>query len=252
MATSSQTALTRLGFKDPDKQDPRHGLACEYLKEKMSPFVGECIANKYKQLAKEATKELAKHQKWRRFFSATQNDGLYFPYYLPDSIAEQILKKVDNFQSQVIDYIKIHSANQIADLSAIVKGPSSGTKGFLDVSFRNISYAYVVPAEINFTHEGNHYSFKRDEKLLCRVRDEVCIWGEVKISPVTPEILLQQIEYYAQNLPESDMIWLLADFDISDFKRMAEHQYPQLKCFRLGQGFDEWCEKRYKPEVAEL
>jgi hypothetical protein len=252
MATSSQTALTRLGFKDPDKQNPRHGLACEYLKEKMSPFVGECIANQYKQLAKEATEELAEYHKWRRFFSATKDSRAYSPYDLPDSIAERVQKEVDDFQSKSIDYIKIHRANQIAELSTIVKGPSSGTKGFLDVSFRDISYVSAIPKEVNFAHEGSHYTFERNEGRLSHVRIKVCIWGEVKIAPVTPEILLQQIEYYAQNLPESDMIWLLADFDISDFKRMVEHQYPQLKCFRVGQSFDEWCEKRYKPEVAEL
>ena len=156
----------------------------------------------------------------------------------------------------------------------MVMGPSSGAKGFLDVSFRGKASAWFLTPQLipgEFVYKGSHLNDGQDLKFSSAVRmdklfgskgrpsfhpfrnpTQFCCWGEVRIEPTAPELLLQQIEFYASNLPKSNMIWVLADFDLSDFKRMASQQFPQLKCFQLGQNFEQWCNNRERPEIPEL
>ena len=62
MTRQHQSALSRLGFRDPDKEDPKHGLACEYLQEKMRPYVEASLAERMK---KEALSRIDAHPFFR-------------------------------------------------------------------------------------------------------------------------------------------------------------------------------------------
>lgn len=255
MATANQSLLSRLGFKDLDKQNPRHGLACEYLKEKMTPFAAEYMSDMYFKFAESESKELCKRWQINFDISNETNPSDWRAWHdIPDDeIKKSLFDQMRKFQRSGVDEIKLNLINQYAELSSIIKGPSSGTKGFLDVSFRG-HCAFPLFSTLSHKHGEYNYLFSKKprEYYSYNVNFKICIWGEVKIAPVTPEILLQQIEYYAQNLPQNDMIWVLADFDISDFKRMAEKQFPQLKCFQLGENFDKWCKQRHRPVIQEL
>jgi hypothetical protein len=254
MAISPQSALTRLGFKDLDKHNPRHGLACEYLKEKMAPFVGNYLADFYTQIAENQSNKIL--EDWRKYIAVEGNQFLSLNSKLQSESVQNALKNhFKRHQANEADSMRFEVPSQCAQLSSIIKGPSSGTKGFLDVCFSGRITSYICdPEGLCYTHNGQELFLAPTRYSIeyFKVSFKFCIWGEVKIEPITPELLLQQIEYYTENLKENDMIWVLADFDISDFKRMSQDQFPQLKCFQLGSAFDEWCKKQKRFDVPEL
>jgi hypothetical protein len=172
---------------------------------------------------------------------------------MEDQERKQLIDKLAGFLSEQKDQAGQIFAERTAELSSLVTGPNSGAKGFLDVSFRGeLPRDQVIVPAIDFWAEMDeeHRTFAAVARST--QRDDFFAWGEVRIEPTSPELLLQQVEFYASNLKRNDLIWVLADFDLSDFKRMASPQFPQLKCFRLGQQFEEWCANRARPEVPEL
>ena len=275
MTRQHQSALSRLGFRDPDKENPRHGLACEYLQEKMRPYVAASMKSAY--------------AKWINQIIEDAN-GLGFIektdfVSLPDEIknakgvsrykAEDpslLANAIRDFSNEMIPQFVGNDLDRVAELSSLISGPSSGAKGFLDVSFRGEAGDWHLTPEylkgtftrIYFTEswEGVVKTPDLSRKTMGRTRRskrgyyslglQFSYWGEVRIEPTAPELLLQQIEFYSSNLDRNDMIWVLADFDLSDFKRMAQAQFPQLKCFQLGPNFEEWCKNRERPEIPEL
>ena len=280
MTRQHQSALSRLGFRDPDKENPRHGLACEYLQEKMRPYV---IASLASRLAQAAHKALDGDKRFsyepQAFHCSDFHDDLDEAlfgrhWYATPSPRDAIRTVADEFIRSNCYQWATAQIDNCTELSSLVEGPSSGAKGFLDVSFRAFfSNWYAAPSSItaNFVLDGqkqpleltlmagekrptvpNPFFLDRYRKRLVNGDCQFAYWGEVRIEPTSPELLLQQIEFYASNLPCNDMIWVLADFDLSDFKRMAQQQFPQLKCFQLGPKFEEWCQARERPEIPEL
>lgn len=269
MTRQHQSALSRLGFRDPDKEDPKHGLACEYLQEKMRPYVAEEICRLYEKFA-------------RAILIGSNGDSTFITYDTPcyadetrcyrccyEETLEVAWPAIRAFQEVVKNAIRAKTFDG-GELSSMIVGPQSGAKGFLDVSFRGnlmdqlilppslpaVGETYddkIVPAQIDL-NDRSRSLWQLHPRVFNRQTEKFkfCFWGEVRIQPTAPELLLQQIEFYANNLGRSDMIWVLADFDLSDFKRMASTQFPQLKCFQLGEKFEEWCENRARPEIPEL
>jgi|TARA_R100000479_G_scaffold141547_1_gene77317 hypothetical protein len=293
MTRQHQSALSRLGFRDPDKEDPKHGLACEYLQEKMRPWVEASLANRIQdhamlQIEKNSfCKEdpifddlQIKHLKGipQDVADKIEHSGTVVPSD-PQLFRKAAIKHIEQFKG----YWARQDIDSCAEFTSMVVGPASGAKGFLDVSFRgcfsdwsltpsyvsgNFSYEARVWPEgygnpstlVELEFDARALSWNPDRKYSCdrpslrnySRNQNFSYWGEVRIQPTAPELLLQQIEFYANNLARNDMIWVLADFDLSDFKRMASPQFPQLKCFQLGEKFEEWCENRARPEIPEL
>lgn len=269
MTRQHQSALSRLGFRDPDKEDPKHGLACEYLQQKMRPYVAEEVSRLYKNFAYNALFEVDGKPSFIKYDTKVVTDQDPYGAVKEEKTLKVALPFIRAFQNGMRERIKSDIIDEGGELSSMIVGPQSGAKGFLDVSFRGeLSDYYACPPTIPAV-ANDVYS----EELIGRIelserrrtifdltewrkkpinQFKFCFWGEVRIQPTAPELLLQQIEFYANNLGHSDMIWVLADFDLSDFKRMASTQFPQLKCFQLGEKFEEWCENRARPEIPEL
>lgn len=293
MTRQHQSALSRLGFRDPDKEDPKHGLACEYLQEKMRPYVEASLANRMQD---HAMLQIEKNSLYKEdpIFDDLQIKHLKG---IPQDVADKIKHSgtvvpsdPQLFRKAAIKYIQQfkshwarHDIESCAEFTSMVVGPASGAKGFLDVSFRGcfsdwlltphyVSGSFFYEAwdwpegyrgpskHVELEFDARALGWNPDRKYICdrpslrnySKNENFSYWGEVRIQPTSPELLLQQIEFYANNLARNDMIWVLADFDLSDFKRMASPQFPQLKCFQLGEKFEEWCENRARPEIPEL
>lgn len=275
MTRQHQSALSRLGFRDPDKENPRHGLACEYLQEKMRPYAIESLAKQFQRKALEVvqTSDWVANPSYP--FHRSDFIGSDLPsqhWYATATPSGAIGRRVCEYIDRSIHDWASQQIEEAAELSSLITGPSSGAKGFLDVSFRaKYQHWYLTPAYITcqFKRDGEEepeemtikwgdrpmmpslYKSMRSNKVS-GLDNQFAFWGEVRIEPTAPELLLQQIEFYASNLPKSDMIWVLADFDLADFKRMAQQQFPQLKCFQLGAKFEEWCQNRERPDIPEL
>lgn len=267
MTRQHQSALSRLGFRDPDKEDPKHGLACEYLQEKMRPYVADEICRLYEKFSAEILISKTGESTFYSYNSHCLVDGQRCWRTLKEETLKVAWPAIRAFQQQVKGGIRKNIFDEGGELSSMIVGPQSGAKGFLDVSFRGNLIDYnLLPTfmpGVGATYDekkvdGEILNERRTIWELANMysrqteRFKFCFWGEVRIQPTAPELLLQQLEFYATNLGRSDMIWVLADFDLSDFKRMASTQFPQLKCFQLGEKFEEWCKKRARPEIPEL
>ncbi len=299
---SSQSYLQRLGFKDPDKTNQRHGLACEYLREKMIDDVEEDMARRIKLRAIANTKTVPPEldlsygiarnsyykgmpdHSWMQDYLTKKN---VFPDWVyADENAERIYMAWVNHVNE-LDFrrhLKSCKVMPKGELAKMLQGPSGGTKGFLDVAFLPPNRYTVLPLRAyyfdvedpvsgepkvprvgefpydkwrpwedayrgqKFHHGWSEANVPADKRL------DVCTFGEVKITPEPAEVILQQLLYYCDQLfpCECRSIWLLADFDVSDLSRMAKDQLPQLRCFRIGQNFENWVATRQQPEVAEL
>lgn len=279
--TSQQSYLQRLGFRDPDKTNQRHGLACEYLREKMLPYVQADMGQRLRKAAlntlgdapsdPEASSAIGRH--WWLFDALRQPNvisNLEHPWkhslYIHKRWKESL--QYANWSESVVKAGLVGTGN----LAQMIPGRSGGAKGFLDVAFPcpawnttlNLlpsSFAHpedqevrCVPNRMIFPmgtwqpFDGRDY-FKKHSTRVARVVS----FGEVKITPEPAEVILQQILYYHDQIPEDiAMIWVLADFDVSDLARMAADQLPQLRCFQLGPAFEAWCANRALPAVPEL
>lgn len=282
--TSQQSYLQRLGFKDPDKTNQRHGLACEYLREKMLPAVEADMGERLKRRALRALGDKPKdHTRYSRRSNSDYDwwlhhmlsrsgamDGWDEPWRHAGSILDQWKEMLNTADWATL--VRLWEVVGSGDLAKMIPGRSGGAKGFLDVSFGppprtkeiNIEPQFFRHPDTGKMHKvALSFGFQQwgpwyRERSYCapepdKDRIDTCSIGEVKITPEPAEVILQQLLYYRDQIQEPlSMIWVLADFDVSDLARMAADQLPQLRCFRIGPAFEEWCANRAMPVVDEL
>lgn len=277
--SSQQNYLQRLGFRDPDKANQRHGLACEYLREKMLPAVEQDMAKRLRRHALAEIGEVPEYhiaRKWW-FYEALKDDAICeWPgaeEYAVDIHGQwrHVLATAD-FAS----YLRATGILGAGELAKQIPGKTSGNKGFLDVAFRcpyhaasvNIRPSLIFHPQTGAAHcpserfpygswdpwQTPYYlRHQSDKSIPLSEAIRVCSFGEVKITPEPAEVILQQLLYYVDALSSPcALIWVLADFDVSDLARMAADQLPQLQCFQIGDAFEEWCSQRARPVVPEL
>lgn len=221
MATSaSQTYISKLGFQDKDRSSDRHGLACEYLFERLlelevAPF---CYATEQDWIQREIN------------YRTNAIAGSSIHYHTPDEIKRfedetpQWLAKLEdlNLQSILLEINATHAAGNCLNVPITSR---SYVNGFADVLIRH-------PIERSYNHCNSTWL------------------GEVKITKEPAENVLQQINFYLSYLQEVQAVYILTDYDPGDLQRLCTG--TKIKVFRLGQRFEQWLIARPSHATDEL
>lgn len=235
MATSaSQPYIAKLGFLDRDRSNERHGLACEYLLERLIEL------------------EVAPSTP-----SGSVTDSIYNPKWWPHSPHHEckyvkVIAKIDQGQT---DAAFLMAKSQIKSTPCI-NVPIGGayTKGFADVfaCWRPQKPFIRNQAQIELPAKGNTL-LVGSEFIGFGPGDARAFLGEVKITKEPAEVVLQQINFYREHLRingETIPTYILADYDPSTLQRLVEG--TDIKVFRLGKRFDEWIANRPHFDTEEL
>jgi hypothetical protein len=226
MATSAaQTYIARLGFQDPDRKQDRHGLACEYLFERMVELEVAPRALKWETDRMAATISSAQERlhgyiedaEKMRCFDECKCKALRECFEKLQN--EQALFDKDAFLSRHVGEIKAGQCINVPIVSDSYR--SSFVNGFADVL-------------IDDPYTGRFL-------------------GEVKISKEPPEQVLQQINFYLSYLnrpAETTAVYIVTDYEPGDLKRLCLG--TKIKVYRLGQVFENWLAARTTPATEEL
>jgi hypothetical protein len=224
MATSaSQTYIAKLGFQDRDRSNQRHGLACEYLFERMLELevAPRWLEARRAQLHAEIIwcekAASGNHMGWH----ISEQERIAFGRGIP-----QIQSKLENLSfDQALTLAR--SKITVGQCVNIPISSRSYVNGFADVL---IKYEIAHPVT---------------------VRDTQRLWlGEVKITKEPAENVLQQINFYLNYLENVEPVYILTDYDPGDLKRLCAG--TKIKVYRLGQVFEQWLANRTTPATEEL
>lgn len=227
MATSAaQTYIARLGFQDPDRKQDRHGLACEYLFERMIQLEVAPRALKWETDRMAAAIDNAQ-QSLNDYMERKKNNPYCFDLRQAESLdrslsdlqKEQAFFDQGAFLSRHVAKIKAGHCINVPIVSDSYR--SSFVNGFADVL-------------IDDPYTGRFL-------------------GEVKISKEPPEQVLQQINFYLSYLnrrAEPQAVYIVTDYDPGDLKRLCLG--TKIKVYRLGQVFENWLAARTTPATEEL
>jgi hypothetical protein len=223
MATSaSQPYIAKLGFQDRDRSNERHGLACEYLFERMlelevAPWLLEIDRDRLLSPISCCKENLAHFESSAFYKNSSQPQQERIKL-------EELERQLANFDatSNLADYVlKAHDRNKAGNCVNVPITSRSYVNGFADVLIRN------------------------GPRLL----------GEVKITKEPAENVLQQINFYLNYL-ETDSwgrmnaVYVVTDYDPGDLKRLCAG--TKIKVYRLGKVFDQWLASRTTPSTEEL
>jgi hypothetical protein len=257
MATAaSQPYIAKLGFADPDRSKDRHGLACEYLFERLleleiGPAIqiqqveylkkvhGLCEAA-YHELQQLLASEGGHHCKWRNSYHSLSS---------MQSMVELAYQKcadvVSTLESLASDY-GLQVVKSAFCLSSCVSKPietgynRNHTAGFADVFLKRFHAEPLIEL-------GSLAGYIYVNSAIMAPS----ILGEVKITKQSAETVIQQINYYRQHIEHGvDKVYILTDYDCSDLQRLT--QGSDIKVFRLGKRFDDWIASRSMPATPEL
>ena len=234
MATSaSQTYIARLGFQDPDRSKDRHGLACEYLFERLI----ELEAGPHFTASRREALERTIESRCNRIESldgrlaalTKQSDNRFMTPWVERDIEAakedrqsaqlEIQQAQAELQSINADY-GIQLARRELVPAACINYPISAGRGFI------VGFADVY---INLGHN---------------------ILGEVKITKQPAEQVLQQLNFYQAHLRDISTVYVLTDYDCADLQRLAHSS--RIKVFRLGERFERWIQTRSATQPEEL
>lgn len=223
MATSaSQTYIARLGFQDRDRSNERHGLACEYLFERIlelevAPLLLKNDRSDITHSISDIKRKIAEYEQ--------------SPYHGHKAHLQQAIATLQELQQELNAFdanlnpdkyiLKAHDCHKVGKCVNVPIMSRSFVNGFADVLI-DIGGYYV-----------NH-------KLL----------GEVKITKEPAENVLQQVNFYLSYLGNVESVYIVTDYDPGDLKRLCAG--TKIKVYRLGQVFEEWLTNRTTPDTQEL
>ena len=226
MATSaSQTYISKLGFQDRDRSNERHGLACEYLFERIlelevAPGLLDSDRFRITSLIQSAKGNLAHYEGNSYYASSAQQEKAKL-----QGLEQQLA--IFDANSRSSGYItKAHDCYKVGSCVNVPVTSRSYVNGFADVL---ISTA-TCDKRSNCMYYPGHL-------------------GEVKITNEPAENVLQQVNFYLNYL-EVETVYLLTDYDPGDLKRLCAG--TKIKVYRLGQIFEQWLAGRTTPEAEEL
>jgi hypothetical protein len=217
MATSAaQTYIARLGFQDPDRKQDRHGLACEYLFERMvelevRPSLVKSALRNFNASIKHSLHILSQCGEYDTRYAEQEKQRLE-GYKKELSLFDQT-----EFLSEALSQVRLGECINVPVTSQSYR--SSYVNGFADVLIK-------IP----------HYGFQ--------------FLGEVKITKEPAEQVLQQINFYLSYLGNVESVYVVTDYDPGDLKRLCAG--TKIKVYRLGQVFENWLAARTTPATEEL
>jgi hypothetical protein len=219
MATSaSQTYIARLGFQDRDRSSEQHGLACEYLFERMielevAPFFHKTNRADFVYRIEEVKREITTYESNSYYKNRPESQKA-------KAKLQELEQHLEDFDasSKPSDYIA--EARDLYKVGNCVNVPivsRSFVNGFADVLIDRYHHKWL---------------------------------GEVKITKEPAENVLQQINFYLSYLDNVDAVYILTDYDPGDLKRLCFG--TKIKVYRLGQVFQQWLASRTMPATEEL
>lgn len=250
--SSQQTYIQRLGFQDKDRSNPRHGLACEYLLDRL---IQRELIGDIQRLKDQAVNE-GKERRERRIgelkYSLKDNEiALKHGWHSSESMQEstqQLTREINRLQIEIDRLPQIADAvsnNEIASdiykllpSSSFISAPIANGKfinGFADVLFDCfVRLKFQDGMAIKPVIDRSNY----------RV-----ILGEIKITQEPAENIIQQIAFYRQFVDAKEVI-ILVDYDAPQLKRMTSGS--DIHVYRLGSKFDAWCAAKAQPHIEEF
>lgn len=260
--SSQQTYIQRLGFQDQDRSNLRHGLACEYLFNRL--VERDLVTGLHEKAQKTLTWKKQSIIELKTNLESSLRSAEYFLKHGHSSESTHVegiranlldcKQKIDLLDLIILEnkidvnYLAGLVRSQIASSDYVNVPISSGkfVNGFADVFLKGVSY-------LNIDFEGLH---NLDIKWSARVGTSECyggqngsVLGEVKITPEPAENIIQQIAFYRQYVSVAEVI-ILVDYAAPQLKRMTENS--DIYVYRLGKTFEEWCSHRPQPDVEEF
>lgn len=237
MATSaSQPYIAKLGFQDKDRSIDRHGLACEYLFERLlemevAPWLNELRQSDLDSAVKTLDANLNQTRErivdYQKRLKGDPLDGKYW------------------YQRE-LPQLEAAALEQYDKLQLAIEAKQSFTASYgIETARKDFKAAYAINKPIN--QRGRNYVVGFADVLLYAYGKRLL--GEVKITPQSAESILQQINFYEMHI-ESGVTYILTDFDCSDLQRMVEGSH--IKVYRLGRRFEQWLASRSAFESNEL
>lgn len=258
--SSQQTYIQRLGFQDKDRSNPRHGLACEYLLDRL--IQREFISNMQRlkdnalQWGVEWRKERINEIKVRLEYNAR---SLKYGWASAESIEaenQQLTQELDKLQSEIDCLPQIvnsasndeiaHRIHESMPSNNFISVPIASGKfinGFADVLFN-------CCVSLNF-QDNLAIESKCSIDCDCFSRNELrkSILGEIKIAKEPAENVIQQIAFYRKFIYVEEVI-ILVDYDAPQLKRMTTGS--DIHVYKLGSKFDAWCAAKTQPIIEEF
>jgi hypothetical protein len=223
MATSAaQTYIARLGFQDRDRSNERHGLACEYLFERMLELEVAPRLLKAQQAVAQSCID----------FNLNAASGGKTPYYMSEK------ERLDAWQEIPQLCANLEKLSFAETLASIYQSKKVGECVNVPITARSYvnGFADVL---IDLSVPRFYYA------------DNLLRWlGEVKITKEPAENILQQINFYLSYLENVETVYVVTDYDPVDLKRLCAG--TKIKVYRLGQVFEQWLAARTTPDTEEL
>lgn len=227
MATSaSQTYIAKLGFQDKDRGTHRHGLACEYLFERLLeletiPYQLNLWKSNLERKIAFRKEEIARAGNPNYYYTAEQITGLANDISrLKSEINELSIDSADSYLTKHL---------RVGECVNVPIGSGSYVNGFADVLI----------------------SLPRNNEYHESYVDESGSWlGEVKITKEPAENILQQINFYLKYIKNVKAVYILTDYDPSDLQRLCVG--TKIKVFQLGSRFEQWISFRVQLATDEL
>lgn len=244
MATSvSQPYIAKLGFQDKDRGTDRHGLACEYLFERLLEIEVAPALNRWRLdfLAKDCN-ELSKNlEQARKTVSRAAKTLQTFDPAKPSGYYSQEELQTQYNEAQA----KEHSLSQKLELTIQAHHNFDDTTHGINEATKQYKAGLSINQPIK---SGSRYVVGFADVLMRIGSFEVL--GEVKITKESAETVLQQINFYQAHLNYVTTVYILTDYDCSDLQRLVEGTH--IKVFRLGQRFEQWIASRVQLTTDEL
>jgi len=257
--SSQQTYIQRLGFQDKDRSNPRHGLACEYLLDRL--IQRQFISKSFMQRLKDNSLQWG--TQWReediaekrsRLERNIKNYDLKRAWDSAESIEaenQQLTQELDKLQSevdrlpQIIDSVSnddiAHRIYESLPSNNFISVPIANGKfinGFADVLLFNCSFR--LDFQDDLTIELKRYINSDSSRAIL---------GEIKITKEPAENVIQQIAFYRQFVYAKEVI-ILIDYDDPQLKRMTAGS--DIHVYKLGSKFDAWCAAKTQPLIEEF
>lgn len=223
MHSHDRTLIARLGFSDPDRKDPRHDLACQYVVEQREQIARMALSD----LSLKVTAEDLRHVAWRKAdragFSCPTCGTRVGRGCRCNEIDAAIAKKFGVSAGDLRIVCDMH-----AECEQIIQkgeGQYRTTIGFADV--------YIT---------GHRVVQLGGERYLGY--PERAIGVEVKIQPISWAEVLRQIRLYAEYLPAE--VWVLAAAYAVSASDVEMLQANDVMTVRLGSKFETWAKAQAK------
>jgi hypothetical protein len=212
MHSHDRTLAASLGFQDPDKGDPRHDLACQYL---ATPDVAR------KVVAAFVEPTLTRHARASDGGGFRGRAWMEFGCLGPPQFERPVIKGEGQYRSVV---------------------------GFVDLVVPIILLERIVGQKLDGHDWDGIRSTERVRPVDSTYRRAAEVLVEVKVGPVPIGSVLRQLNLYRTFLYPGylvpDLFWVLATVSPYDPSDLAVLKSANVHHVRLGEAFDAWCREK--------